>query len=639
MKKITLLLMFLGFQLGIANVFPSVIGYRKIEYPITVTPTFTVLAFLCQNSAPPVLPTTSNNGITGTWNPSTVDTSVIGTFTYTFTPDVGQDATMSNLSITVFPITSIELTSAQSTTAQVNCEGESISPITYDISPGASVSFTTNATGLTAEFVNGIYTISGTPNISAGYTITVSGMCGTITKNGYFRVLKLALFSGSENAVICRNLPMPYISYSTSAWSSEYTLTATGLPPGLVAEAQTGSSNEVRISGSPTVDGTYNYTVTVQPLDGSCSVTATGTLTVVTGSISTLTSAASTVYQTRCIGVSITPVTYSIVNSTNVSVTGLPAGVTGTFSNNSYTVSGTPTESGSFPYVITVQSPAGCNVQNTGVINVLGVATTLVLNSGSLNQNLCLGGNTTITPIVLHATNATSVQLTMGSPLLQGSYDSATGNFTLTSLPLPQGSYTFQVTATGNCSPVTQWGTITVSPNSTFIWCVEESNGLRFKWYAHPVTTGYNYFYTIDNGTPVTGFMPIVGTSSYTQQFFVPLVQGQTVSFTTSPVVTPGEPYPCYGAATSTCEFNLLGTDDLTVAKTKYYPNPVREWLNIDSPTTIQKVVIYNMLGQKLKEATAGNFSRIDFSSYEKGVYLLDIFSGNGTERLRIIKE
>ena len=52
-----------------------------------VTPTFTPIGPLCQNSIAPVLPLTSNNGITGTWNPATINTATAATTTYTFTPD------------------------------------------------------------------------------------------------------------------------------------------------------------------------------------------------------------------------------------------------------------------------------------------------------------------------------------------------------------------------------------------------------------------------------------------------------------------------------------------------------------------------------------------------------------------------
>ena len=68
-----------------------------------ITPTFTPVDDVCQNSAAPALPTTSINGITGTWSPA-VSTATPGTTTYTFTPDAGQCATTTTLSITVDPL-------------------------------------------------------------------------------------------------------------------------------------------------------------------------------------------------------------------------------------------------------------------------------------------------------------------------------------------------------------------------------------------------------------------------------------------------------------------------------------------------------------------------------------------------------
>src|SRR6187200_1385246 len=55
-----------------------------------VTPTFTQIGPLCQNSTAPALPTTSNNNITGTWNPAVISTTASGS--YVFTPAAGQCA-------------------------------------------------------------------------------------------------------------------------------------------------------------------------------------------------------------------------------------------------------------------------------------------------------------------------------------------------------------------------------------------------------------------------------------------------------------------------------------------------------------------------------------------------------------------
>lgn len=75
-----------------------------LRLKLTITPqaipTFTQMGALCQNSIPPTLPLTSNNGITGKWNPAMINTSTVGTTTYTFTPSSGC-AAITTMNITV----------------------------------------------------------------------------------------------------------------------------------------------------------------------------------------------------------------------------------------------------------------------------------------------------------------------------------------------------------------------------------------------------------------------------------------------------------------------------------------------------------------------------------------------------------
>src|SRR5690606_13999349 len=65
-----------------------------------VTPTFAAVGTYCNGAAIPALPTTSINGITGTWSPAINKTQ---TATYTFTPDDGQCATTTTLQIVIEP--------------------------------------------------------------------------------------------------------------------------------------------------------------------------------------------------------------------------------------------------------------------------------------------------------------------------------------------------------------------------------------------------------------------------------------------------------------------------------------------------------------------------------------------------------
>ncbi|MBU6159260.1 MAG: gliding motility-associated C-terminal domain-containing protein [Bacteroidetes bacterium] len=60
-----------------------------------VTPEFPSYGPYCQNDLiiQPILPTTSNNGITGSWSPASISLANAGSIPYTFTPDPGQCVT------------------------------------------------------------------------------------------------------------------------------------------------------------------------------------------------------------------------------------------------------------------------------------------------------------------------------------------------------------------------------------------------------------------------------------------------------------------------------------------------------------------------------------------------------------------
>lgn len=64
-----------------------------------LTPAFNQIPALCSGDAAPVLSATSDNSISGTWSPAIVSNTSSGT--YTFTPDAGQCATTTSMSITV----------------------------------------------------------------------------------------------------------------------------------------------------------------------------------------------------------------------------------------------------------------------------------------------------------------------------------------------------------------------------------------------------------------------------------------------------------------------------------------------------------------------------------------------------------
>ncbi|GGI56489.1 lectin-like domain-containing protein [Winogradskyella haliclonae] len=71
-----------------------------IVVDIPILPIFDAINPVCEGETLAPLPTTSNNGIAGTWSPSLNNTA---TTTYTFTPNAGECASNTDLTITVIP--------------------------------------------------------------------------------------------------------------------------------------------------------------------------------------------------------------------------------------------------------------------------------------------------------------------------------------------------------------------------------------------------------------------------------------------------------------------------------------------------------------------------------------------------------
>lgn len=105
-----------------------------LSAPAPIIPTFPALTPYCIGSAIPALPTTSNEGITGTWNPLINNTT---TTVYTFTPTAGICATTADQIITITPLNTVGVASSSPTL----CINTTLTNITHA---------TTGATGIGA---------------------------------------------------------------------------------------------------------------------------------------------------------------------------------------------------------------------------------------------------------------------------------------------------------------------------------------------------------------------------------------------------------------------------------------------------------------------------------------------------------
>ena len=148
-----------------------------------VVPTFTQLGPYCQNATPGILPLVSNNSatITGTWSPATITTNILGTLTYTFTPNAGQCAISTTMNITV--------------TATVFPTFTQLGPYCQNTTPGILPLLSNNSA-----------TIAGTWSPSAISTSTVGTQTYTFTP-----LLSQCVLISTMNITVERN-PNPIIN-------------------------------------------------------------------------------------------------------------------------------------------------------------------------------------------------------------------------------------------------------------------------------------------------------------------------------------------------------------------------------------------------------------------------------------------
>jgi len=83
-----------------------------------------------------------------------------------------------------------------------------------------------------------------------------------------------------------------------------------------------------------------------------------------------------------------------------------------------------------------------------------------------------------------------------------------------------------------------------------------------------------------------------------------------------------------------------LSNSDFDNANFSYYPNPVKNTLNLSYNQEISNVKIFNLLGQRVSASTINaNQGQVDMSNLSNGVYLVKVTSNNQEKTIRVIKE
>jgi gliding motility-associated-like protein len=221
-----------GFWNGTSNV------NGEIVVNANITPTFSPVTAICAGSTFPTLPTSSTNGINGTWSPAPNN---LQTTTYTFTPNVGLCALPTTLTVVVNALPTLSIINAAGSTI-LNCTQTSIS---------------LNAVGAGSfAWANGVIPIStgSSINVTTPGTYTV----GILDQNGCTTTTSLVITQDitAPVAVITNNTSTNVLTCSTTSIS----LTGSG---GTTFAWSNGTSNFASTSTiSITNPGTYTLSTT-----------------------------------------------------------------------------------------------------------------------------------------------------------------------------------------------------------------------------------------------------------------------------------------------------------------------------------------------------------------------------------------
>ena len=283
---------------------------------------------------------------------------------------------------------------------QTVCEGDSITPITFDITGDATNAYAEGLpSGVLSSFAGNVLTISGTPTVSFDYTVVTSGLTtecnssftGSITVNANDTIALIS--AGKDTQEICANNSIEPIIYELGGGATGATIVFTPYTPAGIAWSISGNILTISGTSNDTPDK-YDYTITTQGICGSA--TKDGFITILDPDALSLTNGDADT--TICVNVALAPnIQYqSSPGQTLILVGALPPGVnfTSDVVTGSGIIQGTPTLSGVYNYSILTGN--NCSTELSGSITV-EEGPFINSISGELSQTTCL--NSAIEPI------------------------------------------------------------------------------------------------------------------------------------------------------------------------------------------------------------------------------------------------
>ena len=256
----------------------NVIGQNAIvTITSPTTPLFSSIGPLCQNSTPPALPSSSTNSINGTWSPATINTSSVGTTTYTFTPVAGQCATTATLAIEITGTTTPSFTA---TPAATLCQSSNAH---YSITAGATTynwsvpgvagtdyQIVSGSLGTSSNDVTIKWLTSGTKLITIDCGILGDCYYGSISNTT--TITQTPSVNSVANFTVCDGTIIPIYTFSSTPAGATFSWTNSNTAVGL---ASNGSGSLPSFTATNSGTSPISATISVIADNGGCAGVAT----------------------------------------------------------------------------------------------------------------------------------------------------------------------------------------------------------------------------------------------------------------------------------------------------------------------------------------------------------------------------
>jgi Secretion system C-terminal sorting domain len=558
-------------------------------------PTFDPIENVCKGGTAPALPTKSINGISGTWNPSVINTSALGSIDYFFTPVYGSCATSTSIKVTITETLVVPTFDPIATTYCLN-----------EVAPTLP---TTSTNGIVGTWIPSVINTSSVGSIY--YTFFAN--TGQCIENVRLTVTVKSTIPDFQDI----NLATNYQSIPV-------------LP--------TTSPNGISGTWSPsTIDGTITANYTFTPYSGICGTQKTITVTR-SYPIANIPPPLQTCSTVPGFG------SFYLIDNNNFINTNSGLHTVEYFPTLALAQSTSPI--GSLPiidYVNTTPFNQTIYARVTNKTNANNyhsvVPVQLVVNSSGRLEPMISAINNEYNVYVDENNNV--VQPVTLSTSFQGSNLTCTWSRDGVSVASsPNTSFVIN-TFTGLNVPKNYYLLVINNNNPG---CNGVSNVVKVNQIRVPTPTGnatQNFIIgqTLENliviGSNIRWYSSAVPSASTLLLLNTPLVNGTTY-YATQTIGGAQSP----GVFGVTANSTTLSNVDFNFIDLKYSPNPVIDVLNIQSQESIKNISIFNILGQEVYTRKYNDSEiKLDLSSLISGNYFAKIETDNKQQVFKIIKK